>query len=56
VEHADIICYIEHGQIVEQGTHAELLARNGKYAALYDLQQAGQAIHTAKEDYDVVTG
>lgn len=36
--HADLILFIEDGQIVERGTHAELLAAGGKYRALYDLQ------------------
>ncbi|WP_137129231.1 ABC transporter ATP-binding protein [Rhizobium sp. FY34] len=36
--HADRILFVEEGRIVEQGTHAELLARNGRYRALYDLQ------------------
>ena len=36
--HADQILFIEDGQIVERGTHAELLARDGRYRALYDLQ------------------
>jgi ATP-binding cassette subfamily B protein len=32
---ADLIVVLEHGQIVEQGTHAELIARRGLYTALY---------------------
>ena len=36
--HADRILFLEDGRIVEQGTHAELLERGGKYRALYDLQ------------------
>lgn len=36
--HADQILFIEDGQIIERGTHLELLARGGKYRALYDLQ------------------
>jgi ATP-binding cassette, subfamily B, multidrug efflux pump len=36
--HADRILFVEDGRIVEQGTHAELLAENGRYRALYDLQ------------------
>ena len=36
--HADQILFIEDGTIVERGSHLELLARNGRYRALYDLQ------------------
>lgn len=36
--HADQILFIEDGRIVERGSHLELLARGGKYKALYDLQ------------------
>jgi ATP-binding cassette subfamily B protein len=35
---ADLILVIDGGQVVEQGTHAELLARNGLYARLYHTQ------------------
>ena len=38
VERADRIIVMHQGQIIESGTHAELLARNGQYAALYHLQ------------------
>ena len=36
--HADRILFVEDGQIVEQGSHAELLALEGRYRALHDLQ------------------
>ncbi|MCE5260133.1 MAG: ABC transporter ATP-binding protein/permease [Chloroflexi bacterium] len=38
VQHADNILVIDHGEIVEQGTHRELLAKNGVYAHLYQTQ------------------
>ncbi|HEY6725924.1 MAG TPA: ABC transporter ATP-binding protein [Polyangiaceae bacterium] len=38
VRHADVIHVVSGGRIVESGTHAELLARNGQYAALFRLQ------------------
>jgi subfamily B ATP-binding cassette protein MsbA len=37
---ADLICVMDHGRIIESGRHAELLARNGLYARLYETQFA----------------
>ncbi|QZZ19689.1 ABC transporter ATP-binding protein [Leptothermofonsia sichuanensis E412] len=39
-ETADLILYIENGQVLESGTHTELMRRSGQYAALYALQSA----------------
>ncbi|HKF29143.1 MAG TPA: ABC transporter transmembrane domain-containing protein [Candidatus Binataceae bacterium] len=38
VRRADRIIVVEHGRIVEEGTHDELFARDGEYRKLYDLQ------------------
>jgi subfamily B ATP-binding cassette protein MsbA len=38
VEHADRIMVLKHGRIVEIGTHAELIRRQGVYAELHRLQ------------------
>jgi len=38
VRHADRICVLEQGRVVELGTHDELMARNGRYKTMFDLQ------------------
>ncbi|MCI0434030.1 MAG: hypothetical protein L0271_10305, partial [Gemmatimonadetes bacterium] len=40
VQNADRILVLHHGQLREMGTHHELLARDGLYARLYELQFA----------------
>ena len=40
IEDADMICYVDHGQIVEQGTHSELMAKRGAYWRLVEAQYA----------------
>ncbi len=42
IRNADLILVLNHGDIVEQGTHEELLAKNGFYADLYNSQFASQ--------------
>jgi len=56
IQSADQILVLEHGEIVERGRHAELLARNGRYRQLYDKQyqiEQDQFINPG-EDYTVV--
>jgi subfamily B ATP-binding cassette protein MsbA len=48
IEHADRIVVLQRGRIVETGSHAELLARDGVYAKLYRIQFA-----LAQEDASV---
>ncbi len=38
IVHADVICVMSNGQIVEMGNHYELIAKNGVYKRLHDLQ------------------
>ncbi|MGM1029758.1 MAG: ABC transporter ATP-binding protein [Actinomycetota bacterium] len=41
IRHADVIFVIDAGQVVEQGTHEELLGRGGTYATLFAQQTRG---------------
>ena len=38
VRHADRICVLEHGKVVELGSHDELMAKGGRYKTMFDLQ------------------
>jgi subfamily B ATP-binding cassette protein MsbA len=38
IEHADQVLVLDHGKLVEQGTHAQLLAKGGVYSHLHGMQ------------------
>jgi len=44
IQHADNIIVLSHGEILEQGTHQELLRRKGRYYQLYTLQYSKQQL------------
>ena len=48
---ADQIVVMDHGEIVEQGTHAELLAQRGRYYKLYTMQWAQAGLAAAQGSY-----
>ncbi|MBQ4008472.1 MAG: ABC transporter ATP-binding protein, partial [Muribaculaceae bacterium] len=39
IKNADLICVVQDGRIVEQGTHDELIAQGGAYKHLVDMQK-----------------
>ncbi|MGH7881811.1 MAG: ABC transporter ATP-binding protein [Candidatus Dormibacteraceae bacterium] len=53
---ADVIFVLDRGRIVEQGTHSELIARNGLYADLYRQQFSGGLVECKTADGVVLAG
>ena len=48
IQHADKIIVLSHGEIIEEGSHAELLAKKGRYYGLYMMQFERKRLETAK--------
>ncbi len=53
VRDADLILVMDHGRIVEQGTHQQLMARSGLYTDLYEAQFAGREQITAVREKEL---
>jgi ATP-binding cassette, subfamily B, bacterial len=57
VRHADRICVLEGGRVVELGTHDELMAAGGRYRTMFDLQASRFGAEVEEEEgvsYDVL--
>ena len=46
-EHADRVLVVDHGEVVEEGNHAQLVAKGGYYSALYRQWTAGRSVRIA---------
>jgi ATP-binding cassette, subfamily B, bacterial len=56
VRHADLICVVERGSVVELGSHDELMALGGRYREMFDLQARPFAVIEGEEEaqFDVL--
>jgi ATP-binding cassette subfamily B protein len=55
VRHVDRICVLEHGRVVQLGSHDELMALGGRYRTMFDLQASRFGEEEQDEDEDVVS-
>ncbi len=49
IKNCDLILVLDKGEIIEQGTHDELLAKNGRYSRLWNMQQGNFIIEDKEE-------
>jgi ABC-type multidrug transport system fused ATPase/permease subunit len=56
IEHADRIIVLDHGSIVEEGTHASLMARGGRYCEVYNTYFRHQSPNYVPGEGFVPTG
>ncbi|KAK3067850.1 hypothetical protein LTR53_015014, partial [Teratosphaeriaceae sp. CCFEE 6253] len=60
IQHADLILVVNDGQIIERGTHEELIGRNGKYVALWskqlskDVEEVGKALDAVNPEQTLI--
>jgi ABC-type multidrug transport system fused ATPase/permease subunit len=54
VRHADVICVLEHGKVVELGSHDELIAQGGRYRTMFQLQAQRFTSGQVEEDEELV--
>jgi ATP-binding cassette subfamily B protein len=56
VRQADLICVLEHGRVIEVGSHDELMLRGGRYKTMFDLQAKHFGATTDEEEvsFDVL--
>ncbi len=52
VRRADLICVLEHGRVIELGSHDELMSQSGRYKTMFDLQAS--RFYIDEEEADVL--
>lgn len=50
IKNCDLILVLENGEVVEQGTHKELLEKQGSYCRLWNMQQGNYVIKDEEKE------